>query len=98
MYLVYVPGLYNSQVSKSKIAAQEDFEINRLRLMVGEQRILGAIIMGDQTLSRPIHALVEQRVDITPIREKLLQKSAPIADLLTEFWKQLKVGRVPQHA
>ena len=80
------------------IAAQEDFEINRLRLMIGEQRILGAIVMGDQTLSRPIHTLVEQQVNITPIREKLLQQGAPIADLIAEFWRQLKMGHVPQYA
>ena len=80
------------------IAAQQDFDINRLRLMIGKQRVLGAILMGDQTLSRPIHALVEQRIDITPIRDKLLQESAPIADLIAEFWRQLKLGHVPQHA
>ena len=80
------------------IAAQEDFEINRLRLMVGEQRILGAIVMGDQTLSRPIHSLVEQRVDITPIRERLLLESAPVADLIADFLRQWKLDHVPQHA
>ena len=80
------------------IAAQEDFEINRLRLMIGEQRILGAIVMGDQTLSRPIHTLVEQQVNITPIREKLLHQGAPIADLIAEFWRQFKMGHVPQYA
>ncbi len=39
------------------ILAQEGFEINRLRLMLGEKHVLGAIVMGDQKLihlpSRP---------------------------------------------
>lgn len=69
------------------IAAQRDFEINRLRLMVGERTLLGAIVMGDQTLSQPVYHLVRARADITPIREQLLAPNAPLADLLVDFWQ-----------
>jgi nitrite reductase (NADH) large subunit len=72
------------------IAAQADFDVNRLRVMVGKDKLLGAIVMGDQTLSRPLQNLVTQRVDITPIREALLQPEAPLADILTDFWIEWK--------
>ena len=70
------------------IAAQSDFDINRLRVMVGEDRILGAIVMGDQTLSKPLHQLVSQQVDITSIRDQLLHPDAPLADILADFYTQ----------
>jgi NAD(P)H-nitrite reductase large subunit len=69
------------------IAAQKDFEINRLRVLVGERHLLGAILLGDQTLSRALQQLVVHRADITPIRAKLLQPDPPLGDLLVDFWE-----------
>ncbi|MCG2784491.1 MAG: FAD-dependent oxidoreductase [Anaerolineae bacterium] len=68
------------------IVAQGGFEVNRLRLMVGQKNILGAIVMGDQKLSSPLQTIVRQKVDITSIRRALLVPHAPIADILAEFW------------
>jgi len=68
------------------IITQSGFEVNRLRLMVGQQHILGALVMGDQKLSSPLETLVREKVDITPIRERLLQPDAPLADILVKFW------------
>ena len=31
------------------IAAQSNFDVNRLRILVGKNSMLGAIVMGDQT-------------------------------------------------
>jgi len=36
------------------ITAQSDFDVNRLRLLIGERHMIGAIVMGDQTLSQPL--------------------------------------------
>ena len=72
------------------IAAQADFEVNRLRILVGEQTFIGAIVMGDQTLSRPLQHIITQHIDITPIREELLKQGAPIADIIADFWIDLK--------
>ena len=58
------------------IVAQSGFDVNRLRLMVGHQALIGAIVMGDQTLSRPLQELVLNEVDITPIRAPLLRPDA----------------------
>jgi len=70
------------------IAAQEDFDVNRLRLLIGQQTLLGAIVMGNQTLSRPLHQLVSRNIDITPIRSQLLLPNAPIADIIASFWTE----------
>ena len=68
------------------IVAQTGFEVNRLRLLVGEKKLLGAIVMGDQKLSFPLEKIISAQADITPIRENLLQPSAPIADIVADFW------------
>jgi NAD(P)H-nitrite reductase large subunit len=68
------------------IIAQGGFEVNHLRLMVGEKHILGAIVMGDQKLSSPLQAIVRDKVDISPIRAQLLAPNAPIADITASFW------------
>jgi NAD(P)H-nitrite reductase large subunit len=71
------------------IAAQSHFDINRLRLLIGKNTLLGAIIMGDQTLSRPLQNIVADQVDITSIREQLLAPDAPLSDLIASLWCQI---------
>jgi NADPH-dependent 2,4-dienoyl-CoA reductase/sulfur reductase-like enzyme len=72
------------------IAAQDHFEVNRLRILVGKQRLLGAIVMGDQSLSAPLQDMVARCADIHPIRDRLLQPGAPLGDLLAGHWTQWK--------
>ncbi len=68
------------------ISCQQSFDVNRLRLLLGEKRILGAIVMGDQTLSQPLRHLVSQQVDIRTVKDQLLQPKAPVADIVANFW------------
>lgn len=68
------------------IVAQTGFDVNRLRLLVGEKTLLGAIVMGDQKLSFPLQKIISSRVDISPIRERLLAPDAKIGDIVAEFW------------
>jgi NAD(P)H-nitrite reductase large subunit len=68
------------------MVAQTGFEVNRLRLLVGEKTLLGAIIMGDQNLSFPLEKIISGNVDISPIREQLLAPSANVGDVIAEFW------------
>jgi nitrite reductase (NADH) large subunit len=68
------------------IVAQSGFEVNHMRLMVGEKNLVGAILMGDQTLSWPLQKMVAGKADISPIRDLLMQPNAPLADLIAQFW------------
>jgi NADPH-dependent 2,4-dienoyl-CoA reductase/sulfur reductase-like enzyme len=79
------------------ITAQNDFEVNRLRLMVGKRTLRGAIVMGDQTISRPLQKLISERADISAIREQLMVPGAPLADLVVTFytkWDEVHAARV----
>lgn len=66
------------------IAAQSNFDVNRLRVVVGQNTLLGAIVMGDQSLSRALHNLILNQAKITAIREQLMQSSAPLENLLAD--------------
>jgi nitrite reductase (NADH) large subunit len=68
------------------ITAQSDFEVNRLRMMVGQQALLGTIVMGDQTLSPALQQMVKASANISPIRERLLQANAPLGEIIAEYW------------
>ena len=70
------------------IAAQDGFEVNRIRLMLGERHLLGAVVMGDQTLSRPLYALAAQQADFSPIRDALLANGANLSAILSDFWRE----------
>ncbi|MGB8980449.1 MAG: hypothetical protein WCC12_01090, partial [Anaerolineales bacterium] len=59
---------------------------NRLRLLVGERTLLGAIVMGDQKLSMPLEKIISGNIDISPIRERLLMPDARVGDIVAEFW------------
>ncbi len=72
------------------IAAQSNFDVNHIRLMVGRTTLLGAIVMGDQKLSQPIHQLVARQIDITPIRGQLLAPDARIGEVLAAFWEKAR--------
>ena len=68
------------------MVAQTGFDVNHVRLLVGEKTLLGAIIMGEQKLSSPLEKIISGNVDISPIRERLLAPNARVGDVIAEFW------------
>jgi len=70
------------------VVAQNNFEVNRLRLLVGWRTLLGAVIMGDQSASFPLQEIIQLQLDISSIRDRLLTPGAPLVKLVTEFWKE----------
>ncbi len=71
------------------IVTQANFDVNRLRLLVGETHLVGALLMGDQTLSRAIHHLIVDQIDISPIREKLVTPGHSITDVIADYWAEI---------
>jgi NAD(P)H-nitrite reductase large subunit len=69
------------------IAAQANFDVNRMRLLIGDNRLLGAILIGDQTLSRALNYIIVEGIDISSIRDKILTQGDTISDVIADFWK-----------
>jgi NAD(P)H-nitrite reductase large subunit len=74
------------------ILAQDGFEVNHLRLMLGDKHVLGAIVMGDQKLSPALQTIVREKIDISPIKAALQSPNAHIADILAGFWSEYKIN------
>ncbi len=72
------------------LAAESIMDESQLRLILGEHRLLGAVVMGDQKISRPIRELVNDQVDITPIREQLLQSGPQLGQMVMDYWAKTK--------
>jgi nitrite reductase (NADH) large subunit len=71
------------------MTAQAGFDVNRLRLLVGEKTLLGAIVMGDQKLSFPLEKIISEKMDISPIRDRLLAPNAKTGEIVAAFWADL---------
>ena len=61
---------WRKQTATGVVSTHDD--VNRVRLMVGESTIVGALVMGDQVWSRPLQLLIGERVDIRAIRPALV--------------------------
>jgi len=59
----------------------------RIRLRLGERTIIGALILGNQTLSEPVQRLVADQTDITPIRATLLEHPEVLPSTLLRFYQ-----------
>ncbi len=72
------------------IATETGTDVSHLRLMVGEQILLGALVMGDQKISRPLRDMINAQVDITPIKPQLLQSDAQLGQSVMDYWIKTK--------
>jgi NAD(P)H-nitrite reductase large subunit len=70
------------------MVAQTYQEDNRIRLYINENKLTGAIVMGDQTLSRPLQILIREKIDISLIRDSLLNPNNSLVDTLNYFWEE----------
>ncbi len=80
------------------LAAESHCEVNRLRLILGENHVIGGLVMGDQEMSRTVQFLVGNQVDIGSIRQRLLQGEDSIEAVLSDFMAQRRNEEGMQYA
>ncbi len=61
---------------------------DRVRLAFDQRQIIGALVMGDQTWSRPLHDLIDHRVNISPIHSALVSGGNTALEQLGKFYQQ----------
>lgn len=74
------------RMSASAAVVADRDGVNRVRLMIGERYIVGALVIGDQTWSRPLQRLVGSKVDIGSIRTALAEGGTEALDQLARFY------------
>jgi NADPH-dependent 2,4-dienoyl-CoA reductase/sulfur reductase-like enzyme len=60
----------------------------RVRIVVGERRIVGALVMGDQSPARPLKQMIETQVDIAPIRPFLQDEPTRGVTLIADWYSR----------
>ena len=70
------------------IATESGTEMSHSRLVMDGKLILGAVVMGDQKMARPLRELINHQVDITPIRDQLLQPGPNLGKIIIDYWLQ----------
>jgi len=71
---------------------ESEADVSRVRVLVGERAVLGAIVMGDQTLSRPLQDIIRGQVDIRPVRQQLLRAAHELPAILKAVWRDTRAG------
>ncbi len=61
--------------------------VNRLRLLVSDCAIVGAVVIGDQGWSQPLHRLIAAKADICSIRAQLEADPAQALTQLSNFYQ-----------
>jgi NADPH-dependent 2,4-dienoyl-CoA reductase/sulfur reductase-like enzyme len=74
----------------NSIAMEVGSDVNLLRLMIGEETLLGAVVMGEQKLSLPLQELISARVGIASVRGKMLQAGDRLGDMVLDLWSRWK--------
>ncbi len=71
--------------------------VNSVRLLVRDTVLVGALVLGDQSLVTPLIELIGASVDISPILPQLQDPHIPLTDSLVPFWRAWK-ARKESHA
>ncbi len=63
-----------------------DSKAAHIRLVMEDETITGAVVMGDQEASFPLQDLIASRIPLGPLRERLMEPGAELIPLLERAW------------
>ena len=66
---------------------------NTVRLTLSNNRLLGALVMGNQLLADPLRDLIDMQADMQPMRPYLEAGGADMPRVITQYWKLTKARR-----
>jgi NAD(P)H-nitrite reductase large subunit len=76
------------------VTVESQGEDCNVRLELGQSTIVGAVVMGEQSLSFPVQELIEARADVSAILPQLKAPAAPMATIINAFWRDWKAHLV----
>ncbi|MEP7358805.1 MAG: FAD-dependent oxidoreductase, partial [Anaerolineales bacterium] len=60
--------------------------VNTVRLTLSGNKLVGALVMGNQTLADPLRGLIEMQADVTPLRPYLAAGGPEMSLMISKFW------------
>ncbi len=64
-----------------------------VRLLVRDNVLAGALVLGDQSLVTPLIELIGAGVDVSPILPHLQDPHVPLGEVILPFWRAWKAGK-----
>jgi NAD(P)H-nitrite reductase large subunit len=71
---------------------------NSVRLVLGDERLAGALVIGRQTLADPLRDLIDWQVNVAHIKPQLQRGGASMMQAVLDCWRQATACRVPDRA
>lgn len=71
---------------------------NTLRLALSGDRLVGALVVGNQTLADPLRDLIELQADIRPLRPYLQSGGPQMAETIHKYWRLTQMRVAQGHA
>jgi NAD(P)H-nitrite reductase large subunit len=68
---------------------------NTIRLALSGDRLVGALIVGEQTLADPLREIIERQVNIRSLRPHLQAGGPAMAKAIKQFWARLLASAQP---
>jgi NAD(P)H-nitrite reductase large subunit len=68
---------------------------NTLRLVLSGDRLVGALVVGQQTLADPLRDLIERQVDVGRIRPELAAGGEALRNAILRLWQHARSTAVP---
>ncbi len=62
------------------------------RLVVRGNTIVGALLLGNQRLADPLRELIDRRVDISPVKSRLMAGGDVLTEAVLEAWQRSRTG------
>lgn len=76
----------NWQVCRQVRDIVHDDKVNRVRVLLGDRSILGAVVMGDQTLATPLFQMIQAGMDISSILPELSIHPERAIEVIARFF------------
>jgi NAD(P)H-nitrite reductase large subunit len=64
------------------------------RLVVRDDAIVGALLLGNQRLADPLRDLIDRRADIAPFKSRLMSGGSLLAESVMEAWQRSQAGDI----
>jgi NAD(P)H-nitrite reductase large subunit len=79
---------------KEAVVVESDRDDCHVRLALGKDSIEGAVIIGDQDISFPLHELICRHVDISDVADEFVRPAAPIDEIVQRLRPRRESVRV----
>lgn len=83
--------VWTAPFSSNHRSAWDKGDVDSIRIVMVDGRIVGALLLGDQRLADPIRELVQKEADLTDYQDALLSAGDEIPELLLKVWNEWRL-------